>query len=192
VDRKVRYNANYYGLSTIRDRSDEVVSRMIELLMLDGIDNRDLRGRVMWGLKEENEKVRRVLKEWMDDRDAMKALFAYGFYLDFCGEKPEPVPEVVQTPEKEIVRMVGIGPTDGFRGRGADEFFSMVRSELPGREVLWINDQAPPFVIAREGEIERIRSALLNSPRFKIVGERALTAEHIIRMGKEGSLKFLD
>ena len=192
VSGKVRYNANYYGLSTIRNRSDEVVSRMVELLMLDGIDNRDFRGRVTWGLKEEKETVRRVLKNWMEDNDSMKALFAYGFYLDVFGEKPERVPEVVQTPEKEIARMVGIGPTDGFRARGTDDFFAMLRTELPGREVLWINDQAPPFVMAREGEIEGIRSALLNSPRFKIVGERALKAEQIIRMGKEGSMKFLD
>lgn len=189
--RQVRYNANYYGLSTIQDRSEEVVNRMIEMLMEDGLDNRDFRGRVTWGLREEKAKVRRVLEKWMSE-DAVKALFAYGFYLDFMGETPQEVPELVKTPEKVVATIVGIGATEGWRPDGPVDHLAMLRGELPGRHVLWTHDKGPPYVMAREGEVAGIRSELLNSPRFKIVAERPLTAQQIIRMGKEGTLRNLD
>ena len=56
-NRHVRYDANYYGLSTIRHRTDEEVERMIEMALYDGLDNPDFRGRVTWGLERNRELV---------------------------------------------------------------------------------------------------------------------------------------
>src|SRR5688500_9973072 len=47
----------YYGLSTIRNRSEEVVERMLEMTMQDGMDNNDFRHRITWGLRDERETV---------------------------------------------------------------------------------------------------------------------------------------
>lgn len=48
-DREVRYNAVYYGLSTVRDKSEEVVRRLVEMALAEHESN--LYGRIVWGLK---------------------------------------------------------------------------------------------------------------------------------------------
>ena len=48
-DRQVRYNAVYYGLSAVRDKSEPVVRRLIQLATTD--PDTDLFGRIAWSLK---------------------------------------------------------------------------------------------------------------------------------------------
>jgi len=48
-DREVRYNAVYYGLSVVRDKTEAIVRRLVELAMADQESN--FYGRIVWGLK---------------------------------------------------------------------------------------------------------------------------------------------
>ncbi len=48
-DREVRYNAVYYGLSVVRNKTEPVVRRLVELALADEENN--FYGRITWGLK---------------------------------------------------------------------------------------------------------------------------------------------
>lgn len=48
-DRSVRYNAVYFGLSVVREKSDAVADRLIEIALTDREHN--MRGRIAWGLR---------------------------------------------------------------------------------------------------------------------------------------------
>lgn len=61
-DRDVRYNAVYHGLSTVRNRSEEQVAELLELIRDDREPN--LFQRVIWGLQDDKEKVKTVLEQW--------------------------------------------------------------------------------------------------------------------------------
>jgi hypothetical protein len=196
--REVRYDAMYYGLSTLRNRSDEAVERMIEMTMQDGMDNQDFRQRIIWGLREERTTARRVLEKWMSGIDAIRALFAYGFHLDFFAGQPEAaskVTELLKTPDKTIACLLAFGPTAGWKGESMDEFLNTLRQELPAphaRRVLWTNNQGPPFVMVEEPDVRLIKEALLTSPHFKIAAERPLSVRAMVHIGKEGGLKSFD
>lgn len=85
VDAKVRYNSVYYGLSTIRNKDDEVLRRLLELA-LDDRDNSDLLGRIQWGLRSDKERTRIVLKEWIDGTDKNRAASALKHYKELTGQ----------------------------------------------------------------------------------------------------------
>lgn len=193
VDRAVRYNAMYYGLSTVRNRDDTVVDRMIEMLMEDGIDDRNFRRRITWGFRDEKELVRRSLEKWIGGEDLVRALFAYGFYLDFLGEKPAPhdaVDELLDKPSKIVAALVAFGPTEGSRVSDADDFLSALRAEV-GKDIRWANRDGPPFVMVKNEAAAAIRTRLLTSPRVKIFSEHPLSVEALVTIGKEGGLKSL-
>lgn len=197
-DRQVRYNAMYYGLSTIRNRSDEVVDRMIQMLMEDGLDNGNFRERITWGLRDERPTVQRVIEKWMDGADRIKALFAYGFFLDFFGEKPPEnaiVKGLLQTPEEPVCQILAFGSTAGWKPTSMEEYLDTLRAEIPANEVqhvLWTHSKGPPFAIVETQDAAAIKSALLKSPHFKIAFERPLSVAAIVTIGKEGGFKALD
>jgi hypothetical protein len=197
-DRGVRYNAMYYGLSTLRDRNDDVVERMLEMTFQDGLDNMDFRGRITWGLRNDRETVRRVLNKWMEGNDAIKALLAFGFHLDFIGESPRTnsvLQALLKTPQTSVARLVAFSPTAGSKVQSMDELMRWLREELPASyadHVLWPNNQGPPFVIVENSAISPIEEALMTSSRLKIAGQRTLSVEAIIHIGKTGGLKTLD
>jgi len=74
-DRDVRYNAVYHGLSTIRERSDEQVSELLLLILDDREWN--LFSRVVWGLQDNKDQVRKILDQWKSqekDADRLKKI----------------------------------------------------------------------------------------------------------------------
>ena len=85
-DREVRYNAVYYGLSTVREKSPKVVRRLLEMAFEDREQN--LYGRIAWGLGRDREAAKRVLNEVLagDDAEAQKA--AREVYKDMTGQAP--------------------------------------------------------------------------------------------------------
>jgi hypothetical protein len=198
ADREVRYDAMYYGLSTVAKRSDEVVERMIEMVMLDGMDDRNFRQRVTWSLKNEKETVRRALEKWIRGDDVVKGLFAYGFHSDFLGERPaveSGVTELAKTPGVEVAHLVGMGPTQGWKAKSTDEFYGAFRDELgaaTGERMLWMNENGPPFVIVPKSESRAIFQALATSARFKVLFQYTLTVAQLVQIGKEGGLKGLN
>lgn len=194
-NRKVRYNANYYGLSTIRHRNEDIVSRMIEMLMQDGLDNHDFRRRVAWGLRDEKPLVRDVIEKWMNGEDQIKGLFAYGFHLDFLGEKPkanEAIDKLLENPDQTIAKIVAFVPTEGWRAKSETEFIETLRAEAPGslaQLIQWSGNDGLPFAIVKERDGESIKRALTTSPHFKVAREIPLSAQDLISIGKLGGLK---
>lgn len=190
----VRRAANYYGLSTIRNRTDAVVERMIEMAMNDGFHNRDFRGRIVWGLEKDREHVRKVLQKWIADfkGNILKAGFAYGFYLDFLAEKPAVEAEFEQLIEgdKPVARAIAFAPTEGYKPKDMDEFFTTLRQELPAyaSPIRWISGELP-FLVVEEREVAGIEKALVTSPHFKKYMDRPLQLQQIVRWGKEGEFE---
>jgi hypothetical protein len=193
--REVRYEAMYYGLSTIRNRSDEVVERMVEMTLQDGMDNGDVRQRILWGLREEKATLRRVLEKWITGADQIRALFAYGLYLDVFAAQPDAlgaVSDLLQNPDKPIAHAIGLMPTAGSKPDSAGQFLKLLRELLPapyGDRILWPSESGPPFVFVQEPEIAAIKNALIKSPQVKVAMERAFPVEAIIHIGKSGGLK---
>ncbi len=81
--RDVRYNAVYYGLSTVRNKSDAVIRRLLELAMEDREPN--LFNRVEWGLREERERVATILNEYIHGTDESRTRAARELYPKFTG-----------------------------------------------------------------------------------------------------------
>lgn len=64
-DRKVRTSAIYFGLSTVRGKSEPVVRQLVELGLVEQ-NPYDL-GRIIWGLKPDRDLAAKVLKEYQAD-----------------------------------------------------------------------------------------------------------------------------
>jgi hypothetical protein len=81
-DNEVRYAAVYYGLSTVRGKSDEVIRRLVEMHVKDGEGNN--RSRIEWGLSsgpnEERDKTASILAEYLNDPDPKVVAEAAAWY----------------------------------------------------------------------------------------------------------------
>ena len=64
-DRSVRYNAVYFGLSVVREKSDEVVERLIEMAAAAPKYDGNLHGRIAWGLKREKGKADAAIEAFL-------------------------------------------------------------------------------------------------------------------------------
>lgn len=95
-DRQVRYDAVYYGLSTVDSAREDVPKRMVEML-IDGV-NPDLRGRLMWGLRGKEADTSDALLEQIEVGTGQRALEAYQLYEQLLGRpapvRPDGLPEV--------------------------------------------------------------------------------------------------
>jgi len=82
-DPKVRYDAVYYGLSTVHDKSDAVIHRLVDMFFKDR-DNSDICGRIGWGLmfgqRSMPDNVLRVAAQYMSDPDPKVANLAAQWY----------------------------------------------------------------------------------------------------------------
>lgn len=82
----------YFGLSTVIDKSEPVVRRLIEMAMADHDSN--LYGRIVWGLKgplqAAPESVARILAEQLDraKSDLRHAASIYALYRDVLEKEP--------------------------------------------------------------------------------------------------------
>ncbi|MBN2127899.1 MAG: right-handed parallel beta-helix repeat-containing protein [Sedimentisphaerales bacterium] len=90
--RDVRYNAVYYGLSVVRDKTEPVVRRLVELALSDHENN--LYGRIVWGLKgpmrASPEPFEKVLAEYLNASESNDHLAAsvYLLYRDVLQKEP--------------------------------------------------------------------------------------------------------
>lgn len=85
-DREVRYNAVYFGLSTVREKSPRVVRRLLEMASEDREPN--LYGRIAWGLKRNRDVATRVLDEILAGDDVAAKAKARDVYKDMTGSDP--------------------------------------------------------------------------------------------------------
>ncbi len=82
---QVRYNAVYYGLSTIRDKKDDVIRRLLELAFDEPIS--DLPGRITWGLSADKQRTKTMLVEMINGKDEDLARKARLHYKSLVGEE---------------------------------------------------------------------------------------------------------
>lgn len=84
--RDVRYNAVYYGLSTVRSKSDDVIRRLLEMAFEDREQN--LFRRIEWGLRDDRERVAPILNGYIDGSDKIKAKAAREIFKQLTGSEP--------------------------------------------------------------------------------------------------------
>lgn len=91
-DREVRYNAVYFGLSVVRDKTEPIIHRLVELALADHENN--LYGRIVWGLKgpmrANPEPLKAVLAEYVEraKADAHLAASLDALYRDVLDSAP--------------------------------------------------------------------------------------------------------
>ena len=64
-DRGVRYNAVYFGLSVVHDKSEEVIDRLIEMAAAAPKYDGNLHGRIAWGLKREKARAAAAIEAFV-------------------------------------------------------------------------------------------------------------------------------
>ncbi len=97
-DRQVRHDAIYFGLSTVRAKSDEVIEQLLQLAFAEEEDYH--LGRIKWGLAAEKGKVAELLADYADGADPRKAARARKLLQDWRMDnspKDRPVPAPNQT-----------------------------------------------------------------------------------------------
>jgi len=88
-NREVRYNAVYYGLSTIRQKNEKTIRRLLEMAFEDREQN--LYGRIAWGLKRDRERAAEILEGYINGTDPVQASHAREVYKDMTGKEPETI-----------------------------------------------------------------------------------------------------
>jgi len=90
-DRETRNRALYFGLSTVRDKSEAVIRRLVEFALADHDPNQY--GRVTWGLKNHGTdlaRVEKVVDAFLDGSfaDVRDAACVYFLYRDLFDREP--------------------------------------------------------------------------------------------------------
>jgi len=87
-DRSVRYNAVYFGLSTVASKDKAVIDRLLQIAMDDREPN--MYRRICWGLKRNRRQAAQILEAYMDEHkdDPKSALAAFQIYGDITGKAP--------------------------------------------------------------------------------------------------------
>ena len=97
-DRSTRYAAVYYGLSTVRNPSKELVRKMLATIL----DDREINyyGRVIWGIRRNKQSCIEILEEWINqsEQDSQRAVKAFEIYEDVSAQ---------QLPEEYAQRFAG-------------------------------------------------------------------------------------
>ena len=83
-NREVRYNSVYYGLSTVREKDEEVIRRLLEMAFEDR--ERNLYRRITWGLKRDQEKTVEILNDYINGSDPTHSKQAREIYKDMTGQ----------------------------------------------------------------------------------------------------------
>ncbi len=85
-DRNVRYKSVYFGLSTVRDKSEKIVRRLLEIAFDDR--ERNMYRRISWGLKRDKKLTKKVLNEYLNGNNPHFAKSAQEIYENMTGEPP--------------------------------------------------------------------------------------------------------
>ena len=82
--RDVRYKTVYHGLSTIREKNEKVINRLLEIAFEDREPN--LFGRIVWGLRGDRKAVKRILQKHIEGPDPQLSKQAEEVYKSLTGE----------------------------------------------------------------------------------------------------------
>lgn len=144
-NREVRYDAVYHGLSTVREKSDAVRRRLVELYLKDNDPN--LRQRVAWSFSQHDrnapEKLTDILAEYLTDPDPQVVQTAAEWLQHWTSNSPTP-----GTRNSAPAQSLGTNTWHEIRQRLTREFRPFVirlvdgqRLLLTQRETLALGDQ---------------------------------------------------
>ncbi|MFB0524228.1 MAG: CARDB domain-containing protein, partial [Phycisphaerae bacterium] len=164
-DRDTRYKAVYHGLSTVRNKSQAVIRRLVELALADHENN--LYGRIVWGLsgpmRADKELSEQILAEQLDEAksELHHQAALYLLYRDVLKEEPprDWGLEDVKEHYPEDVFMVYFSAEESFQSKSEDEVWAEFKKNLPDS----IDVQRLPNINQRKQNIVF----------FKIRGEKA-------------------
>lgn len=136
-DRDVRYNAVYFGLSTIRQKDQAVIGQLVDMALKDHEPN--LYGRIVWGLtgpmKADPQLFTKVLAEHLDPArsDPHRAASIYLLYREVLGEDPPrqwPL-AMVREHYPEDMFALPFSANDSFKPKDADALWNAFTQRLP-------------------------------------------------------------
>ncbi len=179
-DRDVRYNAVYYGLSVVRDKSETVVRRLVEMALADHENN--LYGRIVWGLrgfsKGPPDVVGRVLAEEFGraKTDVHRAASVCSLYRDVLEKDPPEEWGLAQIRQRypQDLFVLAVSAREPFRPKDTDTLWGeVVRALPPGitaeRMPTW-DTNAKEICYARirgQQQAETARNALGSHPHLR-------------------------
>jgi hypothetical protein len=179
-DREVRYNAVYYGLSVVRDKSEPVIRQLVDLALADHENN--LYGRIVWGLrtfsKDKSETVAQVLAEHLGraKTDAHLAASIYGLYREVLEKEPPAEWGLAQVRQQypDDLFILPISAREPFAPKDLNALWSeFIQAVLAGIAVErlqgWRTDTKEVCYARIRGkeQAEAIRTAIGNHPRLR-------------------------
>jgi peroxiredoxin len=180
--RDVRYTAVYYGLSNVRNASEPVVRRLIEMALAD--HENDLHGRIVWGLKgpvrATPELVTKTLAEYLDraKSDLRHAACVYALYRDILEKEPPSEWNLARIRERYPEDLFGVpfSAKGSFQPQDADALWAEFAKSLPQgitaeclvfpkerrREILCVAK------VRGKEQVEVVKSFIENHPRLSL------------------------
>ena len=177
--RDVRYNAVYYGLSVVRDKTEPVIRRLVELALSDHENN--LYGRIVWGLKGPMRAspgpFEKILAEYLEASESNDHLAAsvYLLYHDVLQKEPPA--------EWNLARIKQQYPDDLF----TVTFSAREPFAPPGADALW-NEFAK--TLPEKAEAKRMPSFRRGKPFACVVQVRSQQQADIVRQTIEDNSRL--
>ena len=179
-DREVRYNAVYYGLSVVRDKSEPVVRRLVEMALADHENN--VYGRIVWGLrgfsKGTSDIVGRVLAEEFGraKSDVHRAASIYSLYRDVLEKDPPEDWELAQIRQRypEDLFVLPVSAREPFQPKDMEALWSEFTRALPAgitaeRLPAWYTNEKHVCYARMRGkeQAETVRNTIGSHPRLR-------------------------
>ncbi len=186
-DRGVRYQAVYYGLSVVRDKSEPVVRRLVELALTDHDDS--MYGRIVWGLRGFSQDtpslVCRVLTEHLGHAktDVRHGASVYGLYRDILGKEPPADWGLAQVRRQypEDLFVLPFSAREPFQRESTGALWSEFTRALPEgiaaqRLPTWDTNKEDICYARIRGkeQAETVRTVISNHPRLRVGEVRPL------------------
>jgi hypothetical protein len=179
-DRYVRYQAVYYGLSGMRDKTEPVVRRLMELALADHEYN--LYGRIVWGLhgfsKDTSDIVAKILTEHLGraKTDVHHAASVYGLHREVLEKEPPADWGLAHVRQQypEDLFVLPVSAREPLQPKDTDALWSELVRALPTgitaeRLPTW-DTNAKDICYARirgKEQAETVRNAVANHPRLR-------------------------
>lgn len=171
----VRYNAVYYGLSQIKNKSDDIINLLIDIASKDRQEN--LIDRIAESLKPDHDQVVKILNQKLAKGNNI-AIFE--IYKTLTGEEPTNVDKYLKMPSSLPYLFV-------FKGEGTDSDAGKADLEKALKDAgienpdVQISGQGQNYVLLVKTYITKdrltINKAFANNPAFKITQSMWLTPE---------------
>ncbi|MBP7052678.1 MAG: right-handed parallel beta-helix repeat-containing protein [Phycisphaerae bacterium] len=199
-DREVRYNAVYYGLSTVRDKSDAVVRRLVEMALAEHENN--LYGRIVWGLKGPMQATpasfTQALAEHLDraKADLHYAASVYQLHRDVLGTEPADDWGLARVRDRypDDLFVIPFSAREPFKPADADALWTEFSAALPAgvtaeRLAGWYDSRATVCRAKIRGKerAEAVRTAIENHPRLRAGEITPLTVPMQLFLEERGS-----